>query len=65
MIAKSEIKYLVMKEGILCKAESACGKEPLTITTVHTNGTIRIQCGTKKERLNIRRVIPFTDEVVL
>jgi hypothetical protein len=29
-------KILVIKEGILCKAESNYGKEPLTITTVHT-----------------------------
>ncbi len=35
-------KVLVINEGILCKAESAYGKEPWTITTVHTNGTIRI-----------------------
>ncbi len=35
-----------------------------TITTVHTNGTIRIQCGTKTERLSIRRVEPFTDDIL-
>ncbi len=40
-------KILVINKGILCKAESAYGKEPWTITTVHTNGTIRIQRGTK------------------
>ncbi len=33
---------LVINGGILHKAESAYGKEPWTITTVHTNGTIRI-----------------------
>jgi hypothetical protein len=42
-------KVLVINEGILCKAESAYGKEPWTITTVHANGTIRIQRGTKME----------------
>jgi hypothetical protein len=42
-------KVLLINDGILCKAESAYGKEPWTITTVHTNGTIRIQCGTKTE----------------
>ena len=57
-------KVLVIKEGILCKAESAYGKEPLTITTVHTNGTIRIQRGTKTEQLSIRRVKPFTDNIL-
>jgi hypothetical protein len=42
-------KVLVINKGILRKAESAYGKEPWTITTVHTNGTIRIQRGTKAE----------------
>jgi hypothetical protein len=57
-------KVLVIKKGILRKAESSYGKEPWTITTVHTNGTIRIQCGTKMERLSIRRVEPFTDDIL-
>jgi hypothetical protein len=39
-------KVLVTQEGILRKAESPYSKEPWTITTVHTNGTIRIQRGT-------------------
>ena len=30
-----------------------------TITSVHMNDTIRIQCGTKSEWLNIQRVTPF------
>jgi len=46
-------KVLVMQDRILRKAQSPYGKEPWTITTVHTNGAIRIQCGTKSERLNI------------
>jgi hypothetical protein len=49
-------KILIRKDGILRKAESIWKKEPWTITAVHTNGTIRIQCGTKSERINIRRV---------
>jgi hypothetical protein len=53
---------LLTQEGILCKAESPYSKEPLTTTTVHTNGTIRIQCRTQSEKLDIRRVIPFIDE---
>jgi hypothetical protein len=57
-------KVLVINKGILCKAESAHGKEPWTITTVHTNGTIRIQCGTKMECLSIWRVEPFTDDIL-
>ncbi len=42
-------RVLVINKGILHKAESAYGKEPWTITTVYTNGTIRIQHGTKME----------------
>jgi hypothetical protein len=57
-------KVLVINEGILRKAESAYGKEPWIITTVHTNGTIRILLGTKTERLSIRRVEPFTDNIL-
>jgi hypothetical protein len=57
-------KVLLINEGILCKAESAYGKERWIITTVHTNGTIRIQCRTKMERLSIRRVQPFTDDIL-
>jgi hypothetical protein len=44
-------KILIRKDGILRKAESIW-KNPWTITTVHTNETIRIQCGTKSERIN-------------
>ena len=58
-------KVLAMKKGIIRKAESKYGKKPWTITTVHMNGTIRIQCRTRRERLNIQRVIPYTDKVVL
>ncbi len=57
-------KVLVINEGILRKAEFAYGKEPWTITTVHTNGTIRIKRRTKMERLSIRRVEPFTDDIL-
>jgi hypothetical protein len=57
-------KVLVINKGILRKAESAYGKEPWTITTVHTNGTISIQRGTKMERLSIWRVEPFTDDIL-
>jgi hypothetical protein len=55
-------KVLLTEEGILHKAENPYSKEPWTVTTVHTNGTIRIQRGTKSERLNIRRVTLFVDE---
>jgi hypothetical protein len=58
-------EVLVISKGILRKAESAYGNEPWTITTVHTNGTIRIQRGTKMEGHSIRRVEPFTDDILL
>jgi hypothetical protein len=44
-------KVLVINEGFLPKAESAYGKEPWTITTVHTNGIIRIQHEKKRNVL--------------
>ena len=52
-------KVLLRKDGILRKSESRYERDPWTITSIHTNGTIRVQRGTKSERLNIRRVIPF------
>ncbi len=55
-------KVLLTQEGILCKAESPYSKKPWTITTVHTNGTIRIQSGIQSGRLNIWRVTPFVEE---
>jgi hypothetical protein len=55
-------EVLLTEEGILCKAESPYSKKPWTITKIYTNGTIRIQCRTKSERLNIPRVTPFTEE---
>ena len=52
-------KVLLWKEGILRKSESSYELDPWTITSVHTNVTIRSQCGTKSERLNIWRVTPY------
>ena len=52
---------LVKKSGILRKAETKW-TGPYRITTVHTNGTIRIQRGALSERLNIRRVKPYYSE---
>jgi hypothetical protein len=57
-------KVLVINKGNLCKAESAYGKVPWAITTVHTNGTIRFQRGTIMEQLSIQRVEPFTDDIL-
>jgi hypothetical protein len=52
-------KILVRSKVILRKAQSIWQKDLWTITTVHTNGTIMIQCRINLERLNIRRVKPF------
>eukprot|EP00804_Cyclotella_cryptica_P029395 CCRYP_013330-RA/>CCRYP_013330-RA protein AED:0.45 eAED:0.45 QI:0/-1/0/1/-1/0/1/0/96 len=54
-------KVLMQKDGILRKTESWYERDPWTLMSVHTNGTIRVQCGTKSERLNIRRVTPYFD----
>jgi hypothetical protein len=58
-------KILIQKDGILRKAESIWKKEPWTITTVHMNGTIKIRCGTKSEKINIWRVTPFSEELLI
>ncbi len=56
-------KVLLRKEGILRNAESRWHKNPWLIMTVHTNGTITVQSGNKVERMNIRRVKPFTENL--
>ncbi len=56
-------KALVWKEGILRKSESIWHRKPWLITTVYTNGTIMVQRGNKQERMNIRRVKPFIEDL--
>ncbi len=56
-------KVLVRKEGILCKSESIWHRRPWLITSVYTNGTIMVQHGNKLERMNIRRVKPFVENL--
>jgi hypothetical protein len=56
-------KVLVWKEGILRKSESIWHRKPWLITSVHTNGTIMVQHGNKLERMNIRRVKPFVENL--
>ena len=55
-------KVLIRKDGILRKSESHYDSDPWTITSVHTNGTIRVEHGSKSERINIWRVTPFFDQ---
>jgi hypothetical protein len=52
-------QVLLREDGILRKSQSQHESDPWTITLVHTNGTIRVQCRIKSEQFNIRRVIPF------
>ena len=54
-------KVLLRKDGILCNTESQYESDHWnwTIVSVDLNGTIRVQCGTKSEQLNIRRVTPY------
>ena len=42
-------QVLIVKDGLLRKSESKFGKEPWNIMAVHTNGTIRVQCGTNQK----------------
>ncbi len=56
-------KVLLRKEGILRNTKSRWHKEPRLIKSVHTNGTIPVQCGNKIERMNIRRVKPFEEDL--
>jgi hypothetical protein len=56
-------KVLLRKEGILHNAESRWHKKTWLITSVHTNGTIAVQCGNKKIRMNIWRVKPFEEDL--
>jgi hypothetical protein len=52
---------LIRKDGILCKAEYRYLKDPRTITSVHTNGTIMFQFRNNCERMNIHGVKSFKE----
>ncbi len=56
-------KLLVRKDGVLRKSESIWHRKPWLIMSVHTNGTITVQCRNKLERMNIRRVKPFVENL--
>jgi len=49
---------MIPKDGILRTSEYRYDS-PYTIDQVHMNGTIRVQYGSKSERLNSRRVTPY------
>jgi hypothetical protein len=56
-------KVLLRKEGILCNAQFRWHKTPWLITSVHMNGKIMVQRGNKIDRMNIRRVKPFEEDL--
>ncbi len=56
-------KVLLREEGILCNTEFRWHKKPWLITSVHTNETIMVQHGNKIDRMNIRRVKPFEEDL--
>jgi hypothetical protein len=56
-------KVLLRKEGILRNTESRWHKKPWLITSVHTNGTITVQCRNKIDWMNIRRVKLFEEDL--
>jgi hypothetical protein len=56
-------KVLLGKEDILRNTESRWHKKPWLITSVHTDGTITVQCGNKIDRMNIWRVKPFEEDL--
>ncbi len=56
-------KILLRKEGILRNAESIWHKRPRLITTIHTNGTITVQCRNKIDSINIWRVKPIEEDI--
>jgi hypothetical protein len=56
-------KVLLRKKGILHNAESRWHKKPWLITSLHTNGTIMVQRGNKIDRINIRRVKLFEEDL--
>ncbi len=60
---KVDQKVLLRKEGILRNAESRWHRKLWLITSVHTNGTIMVQCKNKIDQMNIRRVKPFEEDL--
>jgi hypothetical protein len=60
---KAGQKVLLRKEGILCNAKSRWHKKPWLITSFHTHGTITDQRQNKIDRMNIRRVTLFEEDL--
>jgi hypothetical protein len=56
-------KVLLRKDCILHNAESRDQKKPWLITSVHMNVTIMVECRNKIDRVNIRKVKPFEEDL--
>jgi hypothetical protein len=52
-------KVLLKKPGKHLRKLEAPRTGPHTVTAIYTNGTLRIQKGKVKERVNIRRLFPY------
>ncbi len=63
MIIRLDRKYLYGKKVSSAKSESIWHRKPWLITIIHTNGTITVQRGNKLERMNIRRLKPFIEDL--
>jgi hypothetical protein len=51
-------KILLKRPGTHLRTLEAPRTAPHTVTTIYTNGTVRIQKGKVNERVNIRRLFP-------
>jgi hypothetical protein len=52
-------KLLLKKSGKDLRKLEAPRTGPYTVTSIYTNGTMRIQKGNVHERVNIRRLFPY------
>jgi hypothetical protein len=52
-------KVLLKKPGKHLRKLEAPRTGPHTLTSIYTNGTLRIQKGNVNERVNIRRLFPY------
>jgi hypothetical protein len=50
---------LLLKPGEHLRKVEAPWTGPHTVTTIYTNGTVRIQKGKVNERVNIRKLFPY------
>jgi hypothetical protein len=56
-------KVQLRKDCILPNTESRWHTKPRLITSVHTNGTITVQCRNKIDRIHIQRVKPLEEDL--